>query len=96
MDGGAWWATVHGVAKNWTRLSDFPFLPSKYTVGISKALKLRKVRALHLLNRFLLSRKLKSPTWNMIYTVTMFKEEWEFEPSIIYGLNQLIQVTDVS
>ena len=19
---GAWWATVHGVAKNWTRLSD--------------------------------------------------------------------------
>ena len=23
MDGGAWWATVHGVAKIWTRLSDF-------------------------------------------------------------------------
>ena len=23
MDGGAWWVTVHGVAKNWTRLSDF-------------------------------------------------------------------------
>ena len=23
MDGGAWWAAVHGVAKNWTRLSDF-------------------------------------------------------------------------
>ena len=20
MDGGAWWATVHGVAKSWTRL----------------------------------------------------------------------------
>ena len=25
LDGGAWWATVHGVAKSWTRLSDFPF-----------------------------------------------------------------------
>ena len=25
MDGGAWWATVHGVAKSWTRLSDFIF-----------------------------------------------------------------------
>jgi len=25
MDGGAWWATVHGVAKRWTQLSDFPF-----------------------------------------------------------------------
>ena len=25
MDGGAWWATVHGVAKSWTGLSDFTF-----------------------------------------------------------------------
>ena len=25
MDGGAWWTTVHGVAKSWTRLSDFTF-----------------------------------------------------------------------
>ena len=25
MDGGAWWAAVHGVAKSWTRLSDFIF-----------------------------------------------------------------------
>ena len=24
-DGGAWWATVHGVAKSRTRLSDFTF-----------------------------------------------------------------------
>ena len=23
MDGGAWWATVLGVAKSWTQLSDF-------------------------------------------------------------------------
>ena len=23
MDGGAWWATVHGVTKSWTQLSDF-------------------------------------------------------------------------
>ena len=30
MDGEAWWAAVHGVAKSWTRLSDFTslhFLP---------------------------------------------------------------------
>ena len=25
MDGGAWWAAVHGLTKSWTRLSDFPF-----------------------------------------------------------------------
>ena len=25
MDGGTWWAAVHGVARIWTRLSDFTF-----------------------------------------------------------------------
>ena len=25
MDGGAWWAAVHGVAKSQTRLTDFTF-----------------------------------------------------------------------
>ena len=25
MDGGAWWAAVHGVTKSWTRLRDFTF-----------------------------------------------------------------------
>ena len=31
MDGGAWWATVHGVAKSWIRLSDFSlFLSCSY------------------------------------------------------------------
>ena len=25
MDGGAWWAAVHGVAESWARLSDFTF-----------------------------------------------------------------------
>ena len=28
MDRGARWATVHGVAKSWTRLHDFIFFPS--------------------------------------------------------------------
>ena len=31
MDGGAWWATVHGVAKSLTRLSDFISLYSCYS-----------------------------------------------------------------
>ena len=26
MDGGAWWAAVHGVTESWTRLSDFTFI----------------------------------------------------------------------
>ena len=28
MDGGAWWAAVHGVAKSWTQLSNFTLLKS--------------------------------------------------------------------
>ena len=30
MEGGAWWATVHGVAKSQTRLSDFTFTFDDY------------------------------------------------------------------
>ena len=26
VDGGAWWAAVHGVAESWTRLNDFTFI----------------------------------------------------------------------
>ena len=33
MDGGAWWAAVHGVAKSQTRLSDFTFHFSLSCIG---------------------------------------------------------------
>ena len=29
MDGGAWWATVHGITKSQTRLSNFTYLKDK-------------------------------------------------------------------
>jgi len=32
MDGGAWWAAVHGVARSWTRLSNLAHT-HKYRVG---------------------------------------------------------------
>ena len=35
MDGGTWWAAVHGVAKSWRWLSDFTFNPnyiSRYNI----------------------------------------------------------------
>ena len=34
MDRGAWWATVHGVAKSRTRLSDFTFAFARKLNGI--------------------------------------------------------------
>ena len=33
MDGGAWWAAVHGVAKSRTRLSDFTFTFHFHGIG---------------------------------------------------------------
>ena len=33
MDGGAWWAAVHGVAKSQTQLSDFTSLTSYFIIG---------------------------------------------------------------
>ena len=31
MDGGAWWAAVHGVSKSWTGLNDFHFTSLHFT-----------------------------------------------------------------
>ena len=45
MDRGAWWATVHGVAKSRTQLSDFHFTSVLYYVI---------VRAMHVI-QFILS-----------------------------------------
>ena len=39
MDGGAWWAAVHGVTKSRTRLSDFTFTFTICTIEASKHLK---------------------------------------------------------
>ena len=36
MDRGAWWAIVHGVAKSWTRLSDFTILSAFYSALYEK------------------------------------------------------------
>ena len=32
MNGGAWWATVHGVAKSWTRLSEIYYNMPQYKI----------------------------------------------------------------
>ena len=38
MDRGAWWATVHGVAKSWTQLSDEHFLLFTSTKPLKSAM----------------------------------------------------------
>ena len=44
MDGGTWWATVHGVTKSWTPLSDYTF----YDPSNNSTLVFLKVRVVHL------------------------------------------------
>ena len=39
MDGGAWWATVHGVAKSWTTEQLHFHLPTELKLGYLKRLK---------------------------------------------------------
>ena len=36
LDGGAWWAAVHGIAKSRTRLSDFTFIFTFYFHALEK------------------------------------------------------------
>ena len=56
MDREAWWATVHGVAKSWTRRSDFtsflPSLQSHLTSGIYWRLQLCTLRLMFLFSCF--------------------------------------------
>ena len=40
-DGGAWWATVHGVAKSRTRLNDFTFTFKEFMKTRSQSLRCR-------------------------------------------------------
>ena len=60
MDAGAWWVTVHGVTKGWTRLSDFTslHLPQNMREGISATKRaLRKLQ----LNAEMSLSSLRSP-----------------------------------
>ena len=45
MDGGAWWATVHGIAKSRTQLSDFTSL--HFIIKINNFEKFIKILFLH-------------------------------------------------
>ena len=61
IEGGAWWATVHGVTKSWTRLSDFTFTFLSYNKRETKA------RC-----EPCLSRKLPSEKWKKVILKQLF------------------------
>ena len=59
VDRGAWWATVHGVTKSWTRLSQYlsflSMLPRRVSImgNISLLIKFKKKRSLEVFSMFL-------------------------------------------
>ena len=59
MDRGAWWATVHGVAKSWTRLSDFTFT-FMFTELIMGAI-LKNLRNIPIIWASLIAQLVKNP-----------------------------------
>jgi len=44
MDRRAWWATVHGVAKGWTRQSNLTTITSSLSTSLEEEMMLRKHR----------------------------------------------------
>ena len=47
MDGGAWWATAHGVAKRRTRLSDFTFTFVLISYPLTFSKNWQKIQQIH-------------------------------------------------
>ena len=41
MDRGAWWVTVHKVAKSWTQLSNLAHTPGQWVLGRPTTLQLK-------------------------------------------------------
>ena len=67
MDWGTWWATVHGVAKNWAQLSSFAFKYETYSYPFPEL----TTKLLDLLDLNLMYRKKMGKTpkrdWQVIY-----------------------------
>ena len=55
MDGGAWQATVHGIAKSWTRLSNFTTTTTKF----HKSPVIKEISPEYSLERLMLKLKLQ-------------------------------------
>ena len=62
MDRGAWWATVHGVAKSQTRLSDFTFTFTFHFQQLTNEQRFGKVKSFLFLVVFSVMHDLSSLT----------------------------------
>ena len=61
MDGGAWWATVHGVAKSQTRLSHFTFTFTPWKENYEQPRQLIKKQKHYFVNKGQFSKAMVFP-----------------------------------
>ena len=63
MDGGAWWAIVHGVAKSQTRLSDFTFTFTFHQLLVEGCSRVVSISPLTFLNCHVRKHRGQSRCW---------------------------------
>ena len=81
MDGGVWWATVHGVAKSRTQLSDFTFTFKEF-ICQKPQLCLTCPRYCSLMERADLSERLFPPGWDSWTLEPLAQHPWSLLPWI--------------
>ena len=93
MDGGAWWASVHGVAENRTRLSDSPFLFSGAQLGKLWPPWLRETTGLCLASLSLgcsLETSSRQWAWKIIFII-VFLSPWSLRfPACVQCLSYIL------
>ena len=84
MDGGAWWAIVHGAAKSQTQLSDFTFFLNDRKVFPDPLPQHLKITGL--VRRFLRRRNMSSSNIHCCYIIisTEFKEKQTLEQDELF------------
>ena len=75
MDRGTWWATVHGVAKSWTQLSDLIF--TFHNFNFIAAFRLEEAREL-------LSQVYKSKEWELTDEMIQTRHEQIFRIYLLF------------
>ena len=83
MDGGAWWAAVHGVSKSWTRLRDFTNSSETSLVAqmIQRLPTMRETRVQTLGHEDLLEKKMTTHS-----SILAWKIPWMEEPGRLQSM----------
>ena len=95
MDGGAWWAAVHGVAKSQTRLNDLISLSFRLRTNFFSPPLLSFPELLHLRWHYFASEVLSSSRETEISCENILRTSWDFLWEHFFGRNDAKAETPV-